>query len=124
MVESHTEGIEPIVSACLLSRAEKCNEHAVRIHEQRPWCLPNEPESECVDVEALGLVEIADPEPEVTYRIIPKPHGCQSFLEIACAYRPLGLRRRRASSRASIWRAICCARRVTTGSIASSLTSS
>lgn len=35
-----------------------------------------------------------------------------------------GLRWRRASSRASIWRAICCARRATTGSMAASLTSS
>ena len=64
VVEPDTERVEPIGSTCLLGRTEEGDEHAVRIQEHRPWRLPQEPEAERVDVEALGPGKVANPKPQ------------------------------------------------------------
>jgi hypothetical protein len=55
----------------------------VRVDEHCRWRLPHEQEPERVDVEALGWGQIADPEPQVTEQVGPKPYGGSSFLYLA-----------------------------------------
>src|SRR5258706_16428609 len=83
VIEPDAERVEPIGSTRLLARAEEGDSQAVRVDDHCRWRLPHEPEPERVDVEALGLGQIADPEPHVTERVGPKPHGGPSFLYLA-----------------------------------------